>query len=113
MTVAPADTVTFLLTPLREGRHAVIDIALDGDIISTHAPAGGATPAGRSRCRPEASYFYSRPCGRGDLDDMMRDADDDKFLLTPLREGRRKTNAGVVEDTLFLLTPLREGRRFA
>ena len=134
MTVAPADTVTFLLTPLREGRHAVIDIALDGDIISTHAPAGGATPAGRSRCRPEASYFYSRPCGRGDLDDMMRDADDDKFLLTPLREGRREVrrnsggkqaisthapaggatgayNASDLNRVGFLLTPLREGRR--
>ena len=49
MTVAPADTVTFLLTPLREGRHAVIDIALDGDIISTHAPAGGATKTSNTK----------------------------------------------------------------
>ena len=79
----------FLLTPLREGRHnAVVDIALDGDVISTHAPAGGATggaraahgdvvisthaPAGGATeysepRRRQEPYFYSRPCGRGDL----------------------------------------------
>ena len=33
--------------------------------ISTHAPAGGATDrASRMRCC--IRYFYSRPCGRGD-----------------------------------------------
>ena len=58
--------------------------------ISTHAPAGGATDALREKKRwisvflltplregrristsgrqPLTSYFYSRPCGRGDLD---------------------------------------------
>ncbi len=133
VTVAPADTVTFLLTPLREGRHAVIDIALDGDIISTHAPAGGATPAGRSRCRPEASYFYSRPCGRddenvqhkirihhdfysrpcgrGDHDWPATGDFELLFLLTPLREGRRIVDNNVDVLAEFLLTPLREGRR--
>ena len=78
----------FLLTPLREGRHNRIPNRMmvsyfysrpcgRGDVrtftrnhiihvISTHAPAGGATPrAGKSvRCTP---YFYSRPCGRGDV----------------------------------------------
>jgi len=38
-----------LMTLLREGRHAVIDIALDGDIISTHAPAGGATKTSNTK----------------------------------------------------------------
>ena len=57
---------TFLLTPLREGRREAEGIVRDVDVISTHAPAGGATapmplPPGR--------------CGT--------------FLLTPLREGRR------------------------
>ena len=33
--------------------------------ISTHAPAGGATRRHIER-RPDRSYFYSRPCGRGD-----------------------------------------------
>ena len=76
----------FLLTPLREGRHRLYRVRWRGQKISTHAPAGGATFA-RSSCvhffrflltplregrrsRPPAgqggSYFYSRPCGRGD-----------------------------------------------
>ena len=33
--------------------------------ISTHAPAGGATSAGTILFTVLA-YFYSRPCGRGD-----------------------------------------------
>ena len=61
--------------------------------------------------RNATQYFYSRPCGRGDLDDMMRDADDDKFLLTPLREGRPAVTLAFVMRSAFLLTPLREGRR--
>ena len=55
----------FLLTPLREGRrHTEVDHTYQS-VISTHAPAGGATYrfAGKSEC---CSYFYSRPCGRGD-----------------------------------------------
>ena len=35
--------------------------------ISTHAPAGGATRAGPD-LRGGCIDFYSRPCGRGDLD---------------------------------------------
>ena len=79
----------FLLTPLREGRLLVLfcpswlckyfysrpcgrgDISHTNrkeaiTLISTHAPAGGAT----SRCScyaREEFYFYSRPCGRGDF----------------------------------------------
>ena len=34
--------------------------------ISTHAPAGGATTPSASLWRPPP-YFYSRPCGRGDV----------------------------------------------
>ena len=56
---------TFLLTPLREGRPTLCGFVERADMISTHAPAGGATiPRGRARLR--ACYFYSRPCGRGD-----------------------------------------------
>ena len=33
----------FLLTPLREGRLQALYRAFDSKIISTHAPAGGAT----------------------------------------------------------------------
>ena len=79
--------------------------------ISTHAPAGGATlrgliilgaiydfysrPCGRGdRSRPPAgqggSYFYSRPCGRGDRSTVAFSVKPVPFLLTPLREGRRR-----------------------
>ena len=82
---------------------------LSGRRISTHAPAGGAT------CRtigefPKLSHFYSRPCGRGDVEQegvtmevkiisthapaggatmfMVTPHAQRGFLLTPLREGR-------------------------
>ena len=91
VTVAPADTVTFLLTPLREGRHAVgfplastvlflLTPLREGrhtaaapvnptSCISTHAPAGGATRGTSCPCLSLCN-FYSRPCGRGDLRDF-------------------------------------------
>ena len=105
----PAWAILFLLTPLREGRLRRHDglhragmhfysrpcgrgdfaasISLRSCIISTHAPAGGATgckpysfpnwkisthaPAGGATsqvvCVEDGTYyFYSRPCGRGD-----------------------------------------------
>ena len=77
----------FLLTPLREGRlinlrdlavHHVISthapaggatvvaaVAAVRIRISTHAPAGGATRSART-LSPKRANFYSRPCGRGD-----------------------------------------------
>ena len=79
----------FLLTPLREGRQNAIAARRMDVRISTHAPAGGATkrdfvvraddlqisthaPAGGATSPPPVStrrrfYFYSRPCGRGDV----------------------------------------------
>ena len=39
----------------------IIDLIL----ISTHAPAGGATQDSYVRCMGK-KHFYSRPCGRGD-----------------------------------------------
>ena len=99
----------FLLTPLREGR-----------LFSTR------------RRRRSLRYFYSRPCGRGDqtasvaklgyqpisthapaggaTDFLKYFAEKVKFLLTPLREGRRSLCAALIAGTSFLLTPLREGR---
>ena len=51
-------------------------------------------PCGRGDQQKQSSkslkrYFYSRPCGRGDrrLPEIMREMQ--RFLLTPLREGRR------------------------
>ena len=58
--------VKFLLTPLREGRPSKGLIPIGGIIISTHAPAGGATMLCHYQCHLVLN-FYSRPCGRGDL----------------------------------------------
>ena len=78
--------------------------------------------------------FYSRPCGRGDYISVEASSEVDGFLLTPLREGRRKCRLIVNADQCnfysrpcgrgdvriaeiyysgreFLLTPLREGRQ--
>ena len=57
-------------------------------IISTHAPAGGAT-VGRGAVRIQLYNFYSRPCGRGDTAVSADEPSTAQFLLTPLREGRR------------------------
>ena len=78
------------------------------------------------------NHFYSRPCGRGDVHFAVAPAVPIQFLLTPLREGRRRRLTfdlhilnfysrpcgrgdvyGVSSSKLtmqFLLTPLREGR---
>ena len=56
----------FLLTPLREGRLLAAEDGHDGQHISTHAPAGGATKLHSLR-KLFKTYFYSRPCGRGDF----------------------------------------------
>ena len=56
--------------------------------ISTHAPAGGATRRNPG-CRSDRHNFYSRPCGRGDRSAFGSTLWRGKFLLTPLREGRR------------------------
>ena len=76
----------FLLTPLREGRLEPYDDVLFFDLISTHAPAGGATELTSEESASEL------------------------FLLTPLREGRLVDAVNQLQNDLFLLTPLREGR---
>ena len=126
-----ADACLFLLTPLREGRQCLRAIWTRSRSISTHAPAGGATRQAATGSSPETN-FYSRPCGRGDVDLVLLIHDAVAFLLTPLREGRLRdadkeidqlvisTHAPAggatvkvrddVGNESFLLTPLREGR---
>ena len=84
----PFSWSAFLLTPLREGRPDAVLPCGEFELISTHAPAGGAT----------RRDFQGRTARRA-------------FLLTPLREGRLPWHAcdGSTFDQ-FLLTPLREGR---
>ena len=122
----------FLLTPLREGRLSALPRGFCNILISTHAPAGGATficfpitslsaltflltplregrPALR-RAKGADVDFYSRPCGRGDRRPSASNSRFHPFLLTPLREGRPFSLSFANPICAFLLTPLREGR---
>ena len=98
----------FLLTPLREGRPMATATVAEQYIISTHAPAGGATapaqpkkrkifisthaPAGGAtkalhRRRSGDGYFYSRPCGRGDRSGVRRSSTGGNFYSRPCGRG--------------------------
>ena len=63
-------------------------VCVGGVEISTHAPAGGATARASENVELEY-HFYSRPCGRGDVEAPIIGHMNAIFLLTPLREGRR------------------------
>ena len=78
----------FLLTPLREGRRNKKIRHIKSRLISTHAPAGGATLKHFLPVK-KVLYFYSRPCGRGDSTATRATQSPPRFLLTPLREGRQ------------------------
>ena len=106
----PAWAILFLLTPLREGRLRRHDglhragmhfysrpcgrgdfaasISLRSCIISTHAPAGGATG-----CKPYSfpNWKISTHAPAGGATEVLREKTRwiSVFLLTPLREGRR------------------------
>ena len=144
----------FLLTPLREGRLELDVLALclvdfysrpcgRGDfsqspvglpgVISTHAPAGGATKpyflinlifslflltplregrpaAGRDR-KKNGRDFYSRPCGRGDRGRSKSRRKGIDFYSRPCGRGDLPGRPARRAPAPFLLTPLREGRR--
>ena len=82
-----------------------------GAVISTHAPAGGATYTNGLLSEENNTNFYSRPCGRGDqlwrqLGPRLR-----HFYSRPCGRGDvGQPCVGHMNDD-FLLTPLREGRR--
>ena len=61
-----------------------------GKIISTHAPAGGATLLRRAQREAGMDHFYSRPCGRGDQIMLAK--------LTPGREISTHAPAGGATD---------------
>ena len=83
----------------------IIDLIL----ISTHAPAGGATQDSYVRCMGK-KHFYSRPCGRGDVM-VAQPVKPSTSISTHAPAGGATPvlfqNQG---NPLFLLTPLREGR---
>ena len=85
------------------GRNAVI--------ISTHAPAGGATYKVSTRVLTVRCISTHAPAGGATW--MIRSYKGGGliFLLTPLREGRQEQSKDAARYATFLLTPLREGRQ--
>ena len=110
MDCAAAAGAAFLLTPLREGRPGELWVLTRKEAISTHAPAGGATRAPDHRIqRPD--NFYSRPCGRGDKRVKQERYAARDFYSRPCGRGDASMSGLLQVTTKFLLTPLREGRR--
>ena len=97
-THAPAGGATHLPHDLRQSA-----------LISTHAPAGGATSCSRC-CSSTDSHFYSRPCGRGDVDGALDRKNLPNFYSRPCGRGDFPVLFQNQGNPLFLLTPLREGR---
>ena len=110
-----------------QGRLVVVVVAQP---ISIHAPAGGATCNG-NQGQLCATYFNSRPCGRGDgkplckwqikvisihapaggaTGQVIQQVVADVFQFTPLREGRQIRRQPMTKNKIFQFTPLREGR---
>ena len=100
-------------------------------MISTHAPAGGATLAHRARKRRTRLFlltplregrrrqaggaeggvnFYSRPCGRGDQRGGAWLLPIGYFYSRPCGRGDLSFPQAGGRKIVFLLTPLREGR---
>ena len=105
-----ASTALFLLTPLREGRRGLTRGSMAKWDISTHAPAGGATQS-RLPSPCWCRYFYSRPCGRGDRYVQRIQRNSGHFYSRPCGRGDVLRTHHWFLHWLFLLTPLREGRR--
>ena len=78
--------------------------------ISTHAPAGGATITSTEVAGVVLISTHA-PAGGATSSLQKTGTTDSIFLLTPLREGRLKSNYMASAAWLFLLTPLREGRQ--
>ena len=82
-------------------------------VISTHAPAGGATRHDLAGCQVHQKISTHAPAGGATNGAQPFPQSAPLFLLTPLREGRRGRSRRTTSPTRFLLTPLREGRRQA
>ena len=101
----------FQLTPPRGGRREELTAGASMWMISTHAPAWGATlHIGRNS--PNGLYFNSRPRVGGDEKFGGYENEREGFQLTPPRGGRRARRlASSLCSGLFQLTPPRGGRR--
>ena len=81
---------------------------ISSDIVSIHAPVGGATGAGL-RSRQVDCGFNPRPCGRGDLSSAEMAGHMDEFQSTPLWEGRPTKAAGKWGEACFNPRPCGRG----
>ena len=77
-------------------------------IISTHAPAGGATII--AECEEQGIQFLLTPLREGRRHDQTFELASSNFYSRPCGRGDARTTAGTAARTGFLLTPLREGR---
>ena len=96
-------------------------------VISTHAPAGGATPVSHTEGEAialflltplregrrghgghdinGAAYFYSRPCGRGDVDRLAEVVHEPNFYSRPCGRGDRRRGRQVRADQISTHAP--------
>ena len=100
----------FYSRPCGRGDLPQMDAAGEIGIISTHAPAGGATKSRIGDVRREFISTHAPAGGATSLRGSCAAAS--QFLLTPLREGRLWwLRSPAANNSTFLLTPLREGRQ--
>ena len=102
--------MSFLLTPLREGRLGTQSQKAQDAIISTHAPAGGATEVFLDEIRWRMISTHAPAGGATGLHVIARG-----FLVhisthAPAGGATRAPMSTRTEGLEFLLTPLREGR---
>ena len=121
----------FLLTPLREGRLQALYRAFDSKIISTHAPAGGATCTSPKQGQPTAisthapaggatytmiEYKYTikisthAPAGGATMEIYHQLKIYEISTHAPAGGATYSSPKPSPVRTQFLLTPLREGR---
>ena len=103
-------TMYFYSRPCGRGDYLALEAEATQIIISTHAPAGGATADTLFR-ELYAQHFYSRPCGRGDEAGRGNKYALRYFYSRPCGRGDGRSTESSRGSSTFLLTPLREGRR--
>ena len=112
--IVPAQSFLFLLTPLREGRPCLPRRRAQRTANFYSRPCGrGDGYAGLYQVL-HADDFYSRPCGRGDgLHACEQPIDVLISTHAPAGGATSSSLSSRHSRSVFLLTPLREGRRKA
>ena len=112
MTPMLSPMAAFLLTPLREGRPACRTYTTPPAVYFYSRPCGRGDLPGQPGRRQLSGHFYSRPCGRGDsLRASVLAAGASISTHAPAGGATRFCFRFFGSSHLFLLTPLREGRQ--